>query len=272
MHPRYIILFFVVVLVAMGYYMFWGTKSDEVIKEAVKEEPEPVDSIALLLEKYGLDYLQGKFNPSEHPAFEKMEGPYTERGNMYLRTDAYQSFKKMHAEAKKEGIRLVVRSATRNFDRQRQIWEGKWNGTRSIEGGGNAAVDYPDPLVRAKKILLYSSMPGTSRHHWGTDIDINMFENSYFENGEGLTVYEWLNKNAYKFGYCQVYNKKGEGRKDGYNEEKWHWSYLPVADELTRLCEAILSNDSIRGFKGAQTAKEIEIIEKYVLGLNQACH
>ncbi|NJK84501.1 MAG: M15 family metallopeptidase [Saprospiraceae bacterium] len=48
-----------------------------------------------------------------------------------------------------------------------------------------AAATTPNPQERALKILKYSSMPGTSRHHWGTDIDLNSFSNSYFEQGEG---------------------------------------------------------------------------------------
>ena len=61
-----------------------------------------------------------------------------------------------------------------------------------------------DSLKAAKTILLYSSMPTTSRHHWGTDMDINSLENSYFASGQGLKEYTWLKKNAAKFGFCQV--------------------------------------------------------------------
>ena len=42
-----------------------------------------------------------------------------------------------------------------------------------------------DSISAVKEIMKYSSMPSTSRHHWGTDIDLNSLENSYFEKGEG---------------------------------------------------------------------------------------
>jgi D-alanyl-D-alanine carboxypeptidase len=104
---------------------------------------------------------------------------------LYLRKETYEAFLKMHAAAKADGIQLVVRSATRNFNYQKRIWEGKWNGQRKIAGNQNAAKAYPDPVQRALKILEYSSMPGSSRHHWGTDLDLNAFNNEWFEKGIG---------------------------------------------------------------------------------------
>lgn len=68
--------------------------------------------------------------------------------------------------------------------------------------------------------MLYSSMPTTSRHHWGTDMDINSVEPEYFESGQGLLEYNWLKANAHKFGFCQPYSPKDDGsRTQGYNLE-----------------------------------------------------
>ena len=114
-------------------------------------------------------------------------------------------------------------------------------------------------------------MPGTSRHHWGTDIDLNSFENSWFESGEGLVVYNFLVENAEKFGFCQPYTPKGESRPNGYEEEKWHWSYMPVSGRLTGLAESILRDTAISGFQGAEAAAEIQVVEHYVLGINPDC-
>lgn len=86
-------------------------------------------------------------------------------------------------------------------------------------------------------------MPGTSRHHWGTDIDLHettlkgpAFNNSTFQNGRGKEFYSWLQKNAAKFGFCQPYTGTPEARnggmyKHGYQEERWHWSYRPLSAE-----------------------------------------
>ncbi len=130
---------------------------------------------------------------------------------------------------------------------------------------------YPDPKTRALKILEYSSMPGTSRHHWGTDIDINDLDNYTFEHGNGKKVYDWLVANAADFGFCQPYSPKDEKRPHGYNEEKWHWSYIPVARQLTDMAEARLKDEMISGFKGEETAVKIGVVKKYVLGINEEC-
>ena len=218
-----------------------------------------------------LDYLMGKFDQSKHPDFVKIGSPYTENSGMYLRKEAYEDFKKMYTAAKADGVTLLIRSATRNFDRQKVIWEGKWTGRRKLEGGIDAPKTFPKPVERAKEILKWSSMPGSSRHHWGTDIDINAFVNSYFEKGKGKKEYDWLKKNAVNYGFCQPYTAKGVERPYGYNEEKWHWSYQPLSQPFTKQCELRLKDEMINGFLGAEVAKEIGIVEKYVLGINKAC-
>ena len=177
----------------------------------------------------------------------------------------------MWAAAKADGIDLKIISATRNFARQKYIWERKWTGVRKIENGADASKKYPAPKDRALAILKYSSMPGTSRHHWGTDIDINNLTNEYFAEGQGKKEYDWLVANAARFGFCQPYTPKSEKRPHGYNEEKWHWSYTPIAKQLTDKAAAELKDELIGGFKGAEAAVEIGVVEKYVLGINTVC-
>ena len=177
----------------------------------------------------------------------------------------------MYEAAKKEGIELKVLSATRNFAAQKGIWEGKWTGIRLHESKENLAKTTPDPTKRALKILKWSSMPSTSRHHWGTDMDLNAFTNEFFEKGEGLKIYNWLKTNAATYGFCQPYSPKDTKRPNGYNEEKWHWSYLPIAQKLTEQAQLRLDDSMIEGFEGAETAKTIGVVEKFILGINEVC-
>ena len=114
-------------------------------------------------------------------------------------------------------------------------------------------------------------MPGTSRHHWGTDIDLNAFTNSYFESGKGLKLYQWLQAHAGDYGFCQPYTAKGPARPFGYHEEKWHWSYLPVSEVLLNEAKTSLNNAMIQGFEGAEAAQSIDVVAKYVLGINPLC-
>jgi LAS superfamily LD-carboxypeptidase LdcB len=221
--------------------------------------------------EFSIEYLMGKFEPAKHPDFVLVDKKYADDEGYYLRKDTYESFKKMWEAARADSITLTIVSATRNFSRQKSIWEAKWTGARKIENGTNAALKYPDPKTRALKILEYSSMPGTSRHHWGTDMDLNDLDNYTFEQGQGKKVYDWLQKNASKYGFCQPYTVKGKNRPNGYNEEKWHWSYIPISKQLTELAARRLQDEMIGGFEGAQTALSIGIVKKYVLGVNKNC-
>jgi LAS superfamily LD-carboxypeptidase LdcB len=218
-----------------------------------------------------LDFVMGKFDPGTHPDFVIIDKQYADKEGLYLQKEAYESFLKMREAAMREGITLVIRSATRNFDYQKGIWERKWKGETKLEEGINASEVFPDPVMRAKKILEYSSMPGSSRHHWGTDIDLNDFENEWFEKGEGLILYKWMQKHASEFGFCQPYSKRGEQRPNGYNEEKWHWSYIPLAKRYTDAAEKDLRDSMLQGFDGAVAAEAVHIVQYYVLGINKAC-
>lgn len=217
-----------------------------------------------------VDYLMGKFDPAKHPDFILIPTAYANREGMYLRKDAFEAYKKMHAAAKADGVDLVIISATRPFNYQKGIWEAKWNGSKLVDGK-DLSKTMPDSKTRALKILEYSSMPGTSRHHWGTDFDLNDLEDEYFQSGAGKKVYEWLSAHAAEYGFCQVYTPKGPERPHGYNEEKWHWSYVPVARQLTDFAAHHLKDEMITGFQGAEAAKTIGVVEKYVLGVNPAC-
>ena len=215
-----------------------------------------------------LSYIMGKFEPSNHELFGAVEIKYANRTGMFLRKETLEAFIRMYNDALGSGVHLKIISATRNFNSQKTIWEVKWTGTRLVEDGQNLANTTPDPVTRALKILEYSSMPGSSRHHWGTDMDLNNLDNGYFEHGEGKKIYTWLKANAGKYGFCQPYSA---GRPHGYKEERWHWTYLPLARPLTDFSKKSLKNEMISGFLGSETAAHINIVNHYILGINQEC-
>jgi zinc D-Ala-D-Ala carboxypeptidase len=212
------------------------------------------------------NYLLGKFDPATHPQFSKLENEHA-RGSAkdgYLRKETYEAFKKMSAAAKEDGVELLIISATRNFDSQKRIWENKWEGRTMVEGINLTTIK--DPKERARLILLYSSMPSTSRHHWGTDMDLNNLNNDYFLTGEGLKIYQWLTTHASSFGFCQPYTSKTGGRT-GYEEEKWHWSFLPLSGEFLEAYKKQVTYKDIKGFTGAEVAKSMVVIKNYVEGV-----
>jgi D-alanyl-D-alanine carboxypeptidase len=214
--------------------------------------------------------LIGQFDPTSSRDFVQAQTPYANRAGLYLLGDVYDAFIEMHRAARVDGVSLVIVSATRNFDDQKRIWEGKWTGQRLVDSR-NLAQTIFDPSERARTILRYSSMPGTSRHHWGTDIDINSVDTAYFESGAGLRTYQWLEAHAGQFGFIQAYTPKGKDRPLGYEEEPWHWSFHPIARFYTRQYPEKVRYPDITGFLGSDTASHLDVIKDYVLGINQDC-
>src|SRR5258708_4181049 len=162
-------------------------------------------------------YLLGRFDPATDSKFVQLTSEHSQGSalNGYLRNETFAAFQKMTVAAKANGVTLTIISATRNFDSQKRICENKWTGkTKVVDTDLTPVANFDE---RARTILLYSSMPGTSRHHWGTDMDLNSLENSYFEKGEGQKVYEWLTAHAGEYGFCQPYTSKVAGRT-GYEE------------------------------------------------------
>lgn len=218
----------------------------------------------------GPEQLTGRVEPATDTGLVIIDDVYASRVGMYLREEAYAAFREMYDAALADGVRLTILSAFRTFNHQKRIWEDKWHGRRELHGNV-LATDIDDPAERAREILRYSAMPGTSRHHWGTDMDLNSLNNSYFESGEGREIYEWLSINARRYGFCQPYTAHGDRREGGYEEEKWHWSYIPVADEYLEAYDRLITYPQIAGFDGAETAPSIRVIENYVLNINHDC-
>ena len=80
-----------------------------------------------------------------------------------MQEEVYESYERMRQAAAKEGIDIKVVSAHRSYNRQREIWNAKYK-TMTLQG-----LPAKDAI---QEIITYSTLPGTSRHHWGTDIDI----------------------------------------------------------------------------------------------------
>ena len=236
-------------------------KANELISQRQKAEEEAEDRI----------YLMGKFDPAQRDDFILIPVEYTTDGNKkYLRKETYGAYLEMQKIAKMDGVELKIASATRNFDYQKNIWNNKWNSYTLVDDQ-YLSKTIPDGLEIFKKILEYSAVPGTSRHHFGTDIDINNANPQYFNEESGKKVYDWLTKNAPLFGFCQTYNLKGSERLTGYNEEKWHWSYLPIAKELTQKYKKLIKEEDIKGFLGEEYVPFLNLINDYVLSINPDC-
>jgi LAS superfamily LD-carboxypeptidase LdcB len=170
---------------------------------------------------YSRDQLIGKGNPILSGTEFKMH------------PDAYNKFLEMRKAAEKENILIEIVSAYRNFESQKQIFESKY---RNYTQNGLA------PLEAIQKIIEYSTIPGTSRHHWGTDIDIidanaprpkSVLEPSHFHgDGPYCRLKDWLNENANNYDFYEVYTD--DPNRKGFKYEPWHFSYAPVSIEMLK--------------------------------------
>lgn len=208
------------------------------------------------------DFLVGKHNYYTDTAFTEIPENMAYRSKMFLLNEVYQSYFKMYTAAKKDGVQLKIISAARTFEEQSWIWEDKWKKNK---------IKYPVESDLSAYIMQYSAMPGTSRHHWGTEVDLNSTSDSYFATATGKKVYDWLQLHASQYGFCQTYDSKGMSRSTGYNEEKWHWSYFPISDQFMKKYAQKVNYSHIQGFLGDNTAKELDVIANYVLSISASC-
>jgi len=162
-----------------------------------------------------------------------------------LKPETLIAFQKLCAEAKKHGFNPKIESGYRSFERQLLIWNEKVLGKRKIldkNGKPISAVGLSEQELM-KAILLWSALPGTSRHEWGTDIDV--IDAAAVPKGykveltveESLGVFgefhKWLSlqiERGNSFGFKRVF-MPGIGR---VQPEPWHLSYSPIAKDFER--------------------------------------
>ncbi len=146
-----------------------------------------------------------------------------------LRAEAHNAFLKMKKAAYSDGIDLKIVSSYRNFERQAAIFERKFERfTRE---------DNMKPIAAIDKIIEYSTIPGTSRHHWGTDIDIvdgyrkvagDVLVADKFEAGGPYEDFKkWMDENSKTYDFCLVYTD--DPKRRGFKYEPWHYSYAPLS-------------------------------------------
>ena len=224
--------------------------SDSIITKPVKPKN---------FEKIEKNILLGKFDYKKDSNFSIVSSKYSSK-TIYLRNEVLQKFDQMYDAALKDGIKLVIISGTRSFNHQKYIWDRKWAKN----------ILKMDSISTVKEIMKYSSMPSTSRHHWGTDIDLNSLENSYFEKGEGKKIFDWLVANAFKYGFHMTYDNQEETKRTGYKMEKWHWSYMPISKQFLIQFNEYVKCENISSFKGSKFAchPKVDVIKNFVNGIN----
>jgi len=162
-----------------------------------------------------------------------------------LKTETLNAFENFCEEAKKYGFEPKIESGYRSFDRQLLIWNEKVLGKRNVLDKNSKPLNIAElsELELMKTILLWSALPGTSRHEWGTDIDIidaaavpdNYEAELTIEESFGIfgKFHKWLDlqiENGNSFGFRRVF-LPGIGR---VQPEPWHLSYFTKAKDIER--------------------------------------
>ena len=240
---------------------------------------EKADKDSFLISK---EILLGKFNPATDTNFVLIPEHMASNKSMYCHRETFDAYLAMRDSALRDGITLTIVSATRNFNRQKQIWERKWQNTQCPKNcppelGGRAqraegvcntdSLQLACDICKVRSIMRYSSMPGTSRHHWGTDLDFISVEPDYWTHGEGLRIYNWLCANAHKFGFFQPYT--ADPARTGYAEERWHWSYAPLSKPYLEAYRQKITAEDITGFSGSYLVDSLGIIQSHVFGISE---
>jgi len=187
---------------------------------------------------------------------------------------AHQAFLEMNYAAKRNDMNIRVVSSYRSFNHQNLIWTRKYKRYRSRNLTSQQAVWYN---------IRYTAIPGSSRHHWGTEIDVvnGSIKTSRYplntKNFHGYGIYksfrEWMDSNAHKYGFYQVYTNDHNRR--GFKYEPWHYSFAELAkpmlrDYSQRDIQAILQKQDLLGKKYFTNS----FLEKYtdhnILGINRS--
>jgi LAS superfamily LD-carboxypeptidase LdcB len=180
-------------------------------------------------------------------------------------------FLRLRQEALSAGFELKVVSSFRDFDRQVTIWNEKFTGRRLMVDAAGRPLEAASMAAqeRIAAILLWSALPGASRHHWGTDVDlvdaraippgyrVRLASDEFAPSGPFAPLAAWLDQHASRFGFFRPFR----GVLSGVQAEPWHLSFAPVAEPARRsLTPAVLRH--------ALTAAAIEGKASVLDGLN----
>jgi LAS superfamily LD-carboxypeptidase LdcB len=157
-----------------------------------------------------------------------------------LHPEAARAFLGLRAEAQRSGIDLCPASSFRDFDRQLRIWNDKYHGRRPLMDSVGHVLDRADldDEQTVQAILLWSALPGASRHHWGTEVDLfdraalpvgppDLAPAEFAPGGIFEKLGAWLPQHCADFGFFLPYDLD----RGGVQPEPWHLSYAPVSNE-----------------------------------------
>ncbi len=171
----------------------------------------------------------------------------TEVGNGHqLHPDVAAAFLAMQSHAANEGQDIQIVSSYRGFHRQLSIWNRKWTGELPLLDENDQPLDTHSLTDEQKvyAILTWSALPGGSRHHWGTDLDVfdkatvdacggklDLVDAEYREGGPCFALANWMDAHLAEHGFVRPFLQNN----GGVATELWHLSYAPTAARFEAL-------------------------------------
>lgn len=207
--------------------------------------------------------------------------PWEDAG-VKVHRDAVNPLIALKTAAAGAGIDLQVVSGYRDFAAQLRIWNMKYRGERPLYDQAGNTVDHARLAVGEliDGILCWSALPGASRHHWGTDVDVidravlgedgrfHLVPDEYAEGGVFHRMRTWLDGNAAEFGFFFPY----ADYRGGIYPEPWHLSHAALSsaalDLLTpELVAAAVREADVLG-KEHVLARLPDIYRRYVANIS----
>ncbi|MEX0425842.1 M15 family metallopeptidase [Providencia rettgeri] len=199
-------------------------------------------------------------------------------GSHRLQFNATKAFLAMQQAAVKSGFKLQSASAFRDFSRQQLIWNEKFTGLRPVLDAQSQPLDITtlSEGELCEAILHWSALPGASRHHWGTEIDVydplripagqtlQLEPWEYETDGYFAELNHWLTDNMATFDFYRPFTAKNAG----VAYEPWHISYWPLSHEAEQLLtpeviKQVLEQEDIHG-KNWLTSNLDYVFERYI--------
>ena len=199
-----------------------------------------------------------------------------------LHVAAIDAVNALREAAARAGHDLAIVSAFRDFARQSGIWNRKFRGEQAVyDRGGQpldvAAMSGPE---RVRAILIWSGVPGSSRHHWGTDFDVmdraavtpdyrpQLTVAEYTGTGPFVRLNEWLAANLGNYGFFRPYRTD----RGGVSPEPWHLSYAPLSVPTLQALTLDVLKEAIEGsaIEGREhvLAQLPDIYDRYVASID----
>jgi len=163
--------------------------------------------------------------------------------SFYIHRDMRRDFEKLKARMAEAGFDLGLVSTYRSFERQLAIFSAKAAGKRKVLDDLGRPVDRSQmsDLHFLHAILRWSALPGLSRHHFGSDIDIfdaramsresvALLPEEVEQGGPCAAMHDYLDEliaDNNSFGFYRPYQQD----TGGIAVERWHLSYAPIASQ-----------------------------------------